>query len=253
VVRARAEEERVAWLIVIVWIVAIAVWMGLFVGVVVLMVLRIRGALARRAAAAEVRPYAAAPALPAHRWRETTLAPADVDRLTHFLYPSHHPYAAEPTGDTVDAAHSTTLNGIEFTVMRHTRRWDNDFVQSLGCVDATFPRHSFSRIRVCARHGQGTTGELAAGDEVVQFESDAFNHAYRVSAEDPRNAYEVISASMLEWLLAAPTLVVAVFDGAEVFVAVDVAGSEERSDVGEAELAYFVGMLDRIPERVWSE
>jgi len=243
----------VGWLIVVVWIVAIAVWMVTFVAVVVFMVVRIRGALARRATAAEVRPYAAAPALPAHGWRETTLAPADVDRLTRFLYPSDHQHAAEPADDTVDAARSTTLNGIEFTVMRHTRRWHNGFVQSLGCVHATFPRHAFSRIRVCARHGQGTSGTLAPGDEAVQFESDAFNHAYGVSAEDPRNAYEVITASMLEWLLAAPTLVVAVFEGAEVFVAVDVAGAEERADVVEAELAYFVGMLDRIPERVWSE
>ena len=147
----------------------------------------------------------------------------------------------------------TTLNGTNFTVLQHARRWRNGYVQSLECVHAVFPQASFPRLRVCARHGEGTSGALGAGDESVQFESDAFNQAYHVSAENSQYAFEIISATMIEWFLAAPTLAVVDFDGDEVLVAFTSTGSAETSAVAEGALAYAVGMLDRMPARTWSK
>lgn len=74
---------------------------------------------------------------------------------------------------------------------RRTRR----FQCALAPIDAFCPRLTIEREGLASRIADGL------GLEDIQFESAAFNRAFRVACEDRRFAIEILDARMMAWLL----------------------------------------------------
>ena len=98
---------------------------------------------------------------------------------------------------------------------------------------------------------RGLIGRMAGalGLDGVQFESDAFDRAYRVTCDDRRFASALVDPAMIAWLLDAPSPVLFQTAGAHLLAA-----SEDRRP--EAIPGLLHALLDfrtHIPALVWSE
>lgn len=91
-------------------------------------------------------------------------------------------------------------------------------------------------------------GEFFGHDD-IDFESDEFSRTFCVKAEDRRWAFDVISQSTMEFLLAAPRFTIE-FAGSSIMAYRE--GTFEALDFEQA-LAVIAGIVDRLPQEVLRE
>ena len=87
------------------------------------------------------------------------------------------------------------------------------------------------------------------GAQDIEFESDEFNQAYRVRADDPRFAYDLVNPPTMHALLGAGRPDVRVFGTYLILV------RRGKLDLGAVDWALTVlaGMCERMPDFVWTD
>jgi len=122
------------------------------------------------------------------------------------------------------------------------RRGDNQYVHVrsvlLVPIDAEVPH-----VRIAQEHAVLPSG---VG---IDFESNEFNRRFRVEARDPRFAYKLVDARMMEWLLGAPGRYSYEVHGRWVLVHSRLLPPEQLPVLLRAGKEF----VDRIPRLVWAE
>jgi hypothetical protein len=98
------------------------------------------------------------------------------------------------------------------------------------------------------REGLGSKIARAVGFHDIELESEDFNRAFSVKADDRKFAYDVLNPQMMQWLLSiqAPGFLLLGTD----LVLIE-QGRLGLEDV-EPQLGYLSAVADRIPEIVWN-
>lgn len=175
-----------------------------------------------------------------------------------FTYtPADNSYADQPWGppfDTTDergAAHvlTGTVGGRPVVSFEYTRvvASSNGSRREVWTVASVRLPAVLPEVRV-RRPGVGPDAIAAYGVRPVALESERFNKTYSPIAHDRKTATDVLHPRMMEWLLEvdAPGFVI---HGADLVL---VRKGPTVFDRLDADLAYLNGVVDRIPNFVWT-
>ena len=103
-------------------------------------------------------------------------------------------------------------------------------------------------VHIRSEHMLDKAARLFGGQD-IDLESEEFNRAFRVQAGDERFAYDLLNARTMEALLPAQALIVQVADR---YLVATLAGGLDL-DCVDYNLGLLVGMVERLPDYVWTD
>jgi hypothetical protein len=103
-------------------------------------------------------------------------------------------------------------------------------------------------VHIRSEHMLDKAARLFGGQD-IDLESEEFNRAFRVQAGDERFAYDLLNARTMEALLSAQALIVQVADR---YLVATLAGGLDL-DCVDYNLGLLVGMVERLPDYVWTD
>jgi hypothetical protein len=125
----------------------------------------------------------------------------------------------------------------------HTSRDYHRFSVAVAEAEADLPPVAILRENVLTRLAE----HVGMGD--VRFESERFNREFRVVAGDPRFAYRLVDARMMEWLLAMGQGFEFEVSGPRILAYCRPRGPEDMVPL----LGVVKGFHDHVPRLVWTE